>query len=137
MTGEHRIKSKKIEMAIIAIIVMLLLLYFYPRIISAQDSKNNKRITATCRAFSEMVLKETDGFKPTKTLKKPDLEIISKNVQKEFATSAKIGEEKCPLCIQVKFDLKTNTLIVTGYDKTLEVVTRTVINPPSFVRYER
>lgn len=137
MASEHRIKSKKIEMAMIAIVLMLVLLYFYPRITSAQDEKDNKKVVAICRTFSEMVLKKTNSFKPTKTLKKPNLDLISKEVQKELSANGKIGEEKCPLCIQVEFDSKTNTIIVTGYDKTPEVVTRTVINPPSFVRYER
>ena len=127
MTLEHKIKSKKIEFAVGLIVVMFIVLYCYPRIVDFMDKQDNARVAIDCKATVDVILAKAQEEK------KPNLKEIADFVEGEL----NLSKSKCPLCIQLEFDPKTNTIIVTGYDKTVDVVSRTVVNPPTFVRYER
>lgn len=141
--SNHKIKNKKLEFGIIFIAIALAVIYFYPKVITLIEEKQNAVVKENCRVFVSKILEKTvdSAFVKDKKNKKikPDLEKISQETMKELNPDGKkiYGEEKCPLCCRVEFDNKTNTIIITGYDNTAEVLSRTVINPPSFVRYER
>ena len=125
MTPEHKVKSKKLEAAIIFIVAMLVVLYFYPRLVAIRDERQNDRVSAVCKEFLKVTLE--------RSAKNKNLEEVVAHAKVELG----VGDVKCPLCTQAEFDPKTRTAIVTGYDKNEDVVIRISINPPSFVQYER
>ncbi len=134
MEQNRKIKSKKIEAAVIVLTVVLALIYFYPKIIALKEGRDNQRVIVNCKSFVSKTLDEAAE------IKKSDLKKISDKLIEEMNNAGQkplYSELKCPLCCSVEFDEKTNTIIVTGYDNAVEVLTRTVVNPPSFVTYER
>lgn len=136
---EHRVKSKKIEAAAILIAVVLAVIYFYPRVVALQEKQQNAKVVANCKIFSDKILEraqlESADKKKFLKAKKPDLKKISTELMEELGDS--YTDTKAPLCCMVEYDKKTNTIVITGFDASKDVLTRTVVNPPSFVTYER
>ncbi len=140
MEQEHKVKSKKIEAAAILLTVALAGFYFYPRIATLQEKRQNAKVMSACKVFVDKTLERAQQEQSTiekskKKKNKPDLDKISTELMKEFGTE--YCDAKTPLCCMVEYDKKTNAVVVTGFDSSQDVLMRTVISPPSFVTYER
>ena len=134
MEQEQKTKAKRIEAIAILIAIILAVIYFYPRVTAFQQKRQNERVVANCKLLVKKTLEcakqEQAGSKA-----KLDLDKISQELKKE--SNVTYCDAKAPLCCMVEYDKKTNTIIVTGFDSSQEILTRTVITPPSFVTYER
>jgi|GEM_PF-4116828 len=135
MEQEHKVKSKIIAAALIFITVMLAVVYFYPRLTVLYENRRDAKVTADCKVFTDKILERAQEEQSKNKKKKLDLKKLSDEITQEL--DVKYCDTKTPLCCMVEYDKKTNTVVVTGFDATQEVITRTVINPPSFVTFDR
>lgn len=136
----HKIKSKKLEFSAILIALILVIIYFQPQIVMNLELKKEDAIIEICKTITEKTLEKARAAK-SKKVKIIDLDKITQEAAQELKTQTGgeqvCGSEKCSYCCQLQYDKTTNTVIVTGYDKMKDVITRTVVTPESYVVWTR
>lgn len=124
------------------LIICLILGYFYvtPKIKKFVERKQNKQIVENCSMFSDYILKECKANKKInlEAKAKEAVELFSTQVQNPVnnkipAFSLTQGNGVC----SAEYEKDTKTLVVTGLDTNGSILVRIVINPPTFVRYDR
>lgn len=124
------------------LIICLILGYFYiaPKFKKHIEKKQNKQIVENCTMFSDYILKEY------KTNKKINLEAKAKEGIELFSTQVQnpvnnkipaFGDKQANGVCSIEYEKDTKTLVATGLDANGSILIRIVINPPTFVRYDR
>jgi hypothetical protein len=124
------------------LIICLILGYFYitPKFKKYTERKQNKKIVENCTMLSDYILKEC------KANKKANLEEKAKNAVELFSTQVQnpvnnkvpaFGLEQGNGVCSAEYEKETKTIVVTGLDTNGSILVRIVINPPTFVRYDR
>lgn len=137
-------KIKKITAIEIITFVLLFVgigIYTSPYFLKDQKMLKAGKIKADSSIFTAKVLEE---FAQDKTLLASqtakmvceELNSIMANPYNKKAPAFTF-ELNCKGCNSVEFDDNSKMITVTTYDKRGEMIARTVISPPSFVKYEK
>ncbi|MBQ2983867.1 MAG: hypothetical protein IJD57_03640 [Candidatus Gastranaerophilales bacterium] len=138
--------SKINKIATIEIVVFILLfvgigIYTSPYFLKDQKALKAAKVKADSSIFTAKVLEE---FAQDKTQKASsvaqkicnELNFVMANPYDKKAP-AFTYELNCKGCNSVEFDDKAQMVTITTYDKRGDMIARTVIKPPSFVKYEK
>ncbi len=131
-------KNAIITACIIVFTALVVLLACIPKILKEYEIKSNQIVKNNCKTAVQDIM----DIKDIKTLKDKSFELVKKYnetytnpvTKKENAFTT---DKKCMGCVSVIFDDNTQSLNITGYDKNLQILCRTIVKPPSFVTYER
>ena len=135
-------KITPVEIFIIFIVLVCFLVYFYPKLTLSLEQKHYGRIQTNAAMMTSKILGE---FSDTKSTKKPtevakaltdEMNKIVKNPINKKNPAYSVNVE-CEGCIVVLPDDKVKSIILTAKDKEGKLITRTVIQPPSFVTYNK
>lgn len=123
----------------VILIIIFINIKFMPKI----NSQKDKTIRQNGRIFIESVLADYDITKKSQyDIRRNVLGVIDR-LNKERVNpynkknSPYVIDEECPGCLTINIDEGTRSIIMTGYDKKHNILTRAVINPPSYVSYEK
>ncbi len=134
-------KITGLELAVIIILLCAIFIFLIPIVKGDFEKKKEAQISANAAIFTSKAL---SYFNTDKTLKASyvanktleELNSISKNPYNR-KQKAYVFEKGQKGAILVEFDDNIQTITVTGFNKSLQIVVRTVIKPPSFVTYEK
>jgi len=134
-------KFSKLELLVAMLAFVFLMLYFFPKVVLNNEQKVNTALKTSAAVYTKLVIEK---FSADKSLNvKSAADDISNQLNETYKNPLNkkngiftLGTE-CPGCINVYVDETMNSIIITGYDKNMKTVVRTVIKPPSFVTYER
>lgn len=135
-------KITKIELFAGILVIALLLLYFLPKFMLSDEKKQAAILKTNAAVFTSNVLEKfarggkSSDINAIAQLAIEELNATSKNPIDKKRKAFVTGEE-CVGCIVVETDTELQSVIITGYDKGMKTVVRTVIKPPSYVKYER
>ena len=132
-------KITTIQIAVVSIVLIAMGVYFSPNFIHKQYVMKAAKIKADSAIFTSRVLEEFAANKnaqPTEIAKKvsDELNAIERNPYNK-KEPAYTFDTDCKGCSSIECDDKLAMVILSTYDKTGELVARTVIKPPSFVVY--
>lgn len=145
---DNNLETKKknfphVEIFIIAIVIFLFGMYLYPKITLSLEQKQYGRIQTNAAMFTSKVLGEfSDNTKksiPTEVAKKlsDEMNKICKNPVDKKNPAYSVAKE-CSGCVVVAPDDKQKSITLTAKDpKDGSLILRTVIQPPSFVTYNK
>ncbi len=135
-------KITKIEIFVIFILIFAFSLYLYPKFFVQKIIRQNALVKTNNAICVQEVLAQFSTKKPgdvdfknavDETIKK--LNSLNKNpINKK--EPAFVYDKECAGCVSLKVNEPTRSITTTGYDKDLKVLTRSVMNPRSFVTYE-
>ena len=131
-----------IEIFVVVIVLIFLSFYFIPKIMISKEQKEYGRIQTNSAMMTSKILAEFSDN--TKKQKPSD---IAKNLSEEMNKLVKnpinkknpaysVGEE-CEGCIVLTVNDKEKNIVLTAKDKNDELITRTVIQPPSYVTFNK
>jgi hypothetical protein len=119
---------------------MFAFLYFAPKVMLQGEQKMEDTLKLNVSNFTSKTLEQfASSERPVAS------EIVTNLAQElnESATNPITGLDAfifgppCAGCVVIQPDDNMGSVIITAYDKTLTIVARTVMRPPSFVTYER
>lgn len=135
-------KITKLELLTIGVLFAFAILYFLPKALIDDEKRHDAVLRVSAASYTSKVL---DKFATAG--KKANINEIAQDVVDELNTLSKnpidkkkeafVTTKPCPGCIVVQSDTAMQSIIITGYDKNLKIVVRTVVKPPSFVTYTR
>ena len=131
-------KNIIITIGIIFFTIFIITLACVPKILKEYENKSNSVVKNNCK----IIVQDVINIKDMKKLSEKSKEFVEKynETYKNPITnkeSAFTVDKKCIGCVSVSYDENTKSINVTGYDKDLEILCRTVVKPPSYVTYER
>ena len=132
-----------IEILFWIVAVILIVIVIKTIVIPKMDLKREEDIKENGRIFLERVLAKYDITKKAQyDIKKSVLDIIDDLNEERVNPYGKknlpyVLNEECKGCITINIDEGTNSIVATGYDSKNNILTRSVINPPSYVSYEK
>ncbi len=143
MSNEKETKRiTKIEIFVILILIFAFSLYLYPKFFVQKIVRQNALVKTNNAICVQEILAQFSTKKPNdvnlknavdETIKK--LNSLNKNpINKK--DPAFVYAQKCAGCVSLQINEPTRSITSTGYDKDLNVLTRSVMKPPSFVTYE-
>lgn len=133
-------KITPVEIFIIFVVLICFGFYLYPKLMLSIEQKHYGRIQTNAAMMTSKILGE---FSDTKNTKKPtevakmlsdEMNKIVKNPINKKNPAYSVSEE-CEGCIVVLPDDKVKNIILTAKDKEGRLITRTVIQPPSYVTF--
>jgi len=134
-------KITAIEIATLFIALIAALIYFSPKLMHKQEALISAKIKANNAMFTSKALEEfaqNPNAKSSEIAQKTlqELNKVTKNPynNKEAAFTF---QTSCANCNSVEYDDSLTMIILTTYNKNKELISRTVIKPPSFVLYEK
>lgn len=148
MDNEENITHKKpkitsVEIFVILIVLLGLAFYFIPKGLISIEKRQYGIIQTNAAIMTSKILSEfSDNEKKNKDINKvarilvDELNETIKNPMKKKNPAFTINEE-CLGCIVLKADKKVGNITLVSYDKEGNIITRTVIQPPSFVTYNK
>lgn len=137
-------KIKKVTLIEVIVLVIVLLgvgIFYSPHFIQKQEITKAAKIKANNAIFTSRALEE---FAQNKNIKSSD--VAKKLVENLNATMknpydkkkpAYTFEQNCYGCNSVSYDENAKMILLTAYNKKGELISRTVIKPPSFVVYSK
>lgn len=134
-------KASLIEITVVSIVLIAFGIYYSPNFMHQQIVMKAAKIKADNSVFTSRALEEfaqNTSAKPTDVAKKvsEELNLTAKNPYDKKAP-AYTFEANCKGCNSIECDDELSMIILTTYDKTGDLVARTVIKPPSFVVYAK
>ena len=131
---------KKSSLGLLIICVILGCFYISPKFQKFKENNINKKIVNNCNMVADYILKEYELNKKIDLKTKVDesIELFSGQVQnpvnsKQPAFTSQITEGACA----VQYEESTKTVVVTGLALDESILVRIVLNPPTFIRYDR
>ncbi len=138
--------SKINKIATIEIIVFILLfvgigIYTSPYFLKDQKVLKAAKIKADSSIFTAKILEEfaqnkdeKASFVAQKVCNELNFVMVNPYNKKSPAFTYELN---CKGCNSVEFDDKSQMVTITTYDKRGDMIARTIIKPPSFVKYEK
>ena len=131
-------KNTIIVTCIIFFTALIIFLACIPKILKEYEIKSNQIVKNNCKT----IVQDMINIKDTKMLNAKSKEYVEKYnttyknpiTKKENAFTV---DKKCIGCVSVNYDENIKSISITGYDKNLEILCRTIVKPPSYVTYER
>ena len=122
---------------IIALVIFVIFILAFPKFLHEYELKSNKIVINNCRDF----VSEVKNFEDNK-LEEGSIQLVEKyNVHYKNPISKKYDaytvNSICEGCVSIEYNKETNSLNITGYDKDLKILCRTVVKSSSYVTYER
>ena len=128
-----------IEIIVVIIVLCALTMYLIPNIIADREAKTLAIVKSNNAIYTSKVIEE---FSHDKSAKPSD---IAKKVADELNKTQKNPydndkdffslDNELASCSNIEADDNLKMIIVTTLDRQGELISRTVINPPSFVTY--
>ena len=133
---------KKISVVEIVVLIFALCafsIYLIPKLMSHSENSKESKIKASSAIFTSKVIEEfarNENVKPSEIAKKT-VEELNQTEKNPYNKSSDlyIINNNCKGCLKVEYDDNLIMIIVTGLDNNEELISRTVIKPPSFVTY--
>lgn len=136
-------KSTKITTIILATILIFAIIavgiYFLPYYKNKREAQLISKIKKSNSIFTTKILEEFNkdkNIKASNAARKvaAELNAVSKNLFNKDE-QAYVFDNTCTLCNSVDYNDDLSMVVLTVYDKNGELLSRTVIKPPSFVTY--
>ena len=132
-------KITVIEIIVAFIVLVSFGIYFAPKFLNKKENTIMSKVKANDAVFTSKMLEEF-AIKP---MPKPSLacqrvvDLLNKTEKNPYnkTQSAFSFDLNCNECMAVEYDDNFSIVILTTYDKEHSLVSRTVINPPSYVTY--
>lgn len=135
-------KITYIEIFVIVIVLIFLCFYIIPKITLSYEQKCYGRIQTNAAMMTSKILAEfSDNTKkaiPSEVSKKltDEMNKLVKNPINKKNPAYSVNEE-CEGCIVLSSDDKVKSIVLTAKDKENKLITRTVIQPPSYVTFNK
>ena len=136
-------KNTKITTIILATILIFAIIavgiYFLPYYKNKREAQLISKIKKSNSIFTTKILEEFNkdkNIKASNAARKvaAELNAVSKNLFNKDE-QAYLFDTTCTLCNSVDYNDDLSMVVLTVYDKNGELLSRTVIKPPSFVTY--
>ena len=132
-------KISAIEIIVIILVIAVLIIYLAPQILNKKEDKIISQIKADNAIFTSKIIEEfasNANILPSVAAKKTadELNKTQKNPYKRGKDLYIISKDT-PGYSNVEYDNNIKMIIVTTIDNNNSIVSRIVINPPSFVSY--
>ena len=131
-----------IEIFVIAIVLIFLTIYLYPKATLLKEQKEYGRLQTNAAMMTSKVLAEfSDNTKkhvPSEIAKSltEELNKLVKNPIEKKNPAYSVNNE-CLGCVVLTADDKVKSIVLTAKDRNNELIARTVIQPPSFVTFNK
>ncbi len=135
-------KFTYIELFVLFLVFLGFAFYFVPKALISLEQKQYGRLQTNAAMMTSKILAEFSNNENKKTPSE-----ISKNLSNEMNKLVKNPIDKknpaysikqeCTGCIVLTADDKIKNIILTGKDKTGVLVVRTIINPPSYITFNK
>ena len=130
-----------IEIIVVILILLSAVIYFSPKFIQNKEELIKSQVKANNAIFTSKVIEEFSKNKdsmPSLTVQKimDEMNATQKNPYNKNEKFY-VFDKDCKACTHVECDNNLRMIILTSMDKNGELMSRTVINPPSFVTYNK
>lgn len=144
MTEENkkRFKITPVEIFVLFLVVLSFSFYFVPKAMISLEQKQYGRLQTNAAMMTSKILAEfSDNLKkqkPSEIIVKltDEMNKLCTNPIDKTKPAYSINEE-CLGCVVLKADDKAKNVVITAKDKENKLVVRTVIQPPSFVTFNK
>lgn len=137
-----KFKITPVEIFILFIVCICVSFYVIPKLTLSYEQKCYGRIQTNAAMITSKILGEVSDNTNKKSLKE-----VAKSVSEEMNklvknpinknNSAYSIEEQCEGCIVIETNEKAKNITLTAKDKEGKLIVRTVIQPPSFVTFNK
>ena len=140
--NKKRFKITPVEIFVLFLVVLGFSFYFVPKAMISLEQKQYGRLQTNAAMMTSKILAEfSDNLKkqnPSEIIVKSTDEMnkLCKNPIDKTQPAYSINKE-CLGCVVLKADDKAKNVIITAKDKENKLVVRTVIQPPSFVTFNK
>ena len=134
------------KLTIVEIIVLIFALsvfsiYIIPKLMTSGENSKISKLKASSAIFTSKIIEEfaKDKNATPSVLAQKVVEELNQTEKNPFNKSADlfVYNNDCKGCLKVEFDDNLKMVIITGLDNNSKLISRTVINPPSFVTYSK
>ncbi len=140
--NKKRFKITPVEIFVLFLVVLGFSFYFVPKAMISLEQKQYGRLQTNAAMMTSKILAEfSDNLKkenPTEIATKltEEMNKLCKNPIDKKNPAFSVDKE-CLGCVVLKADNKVKNVILTAKDKEGKLVVRTVIQPPSFVTFNK
>lgn len=133
-------KITPVEIFIVIIVLICISFYLYPKLTLSLEQKQYGRIQTNAAMMTSKILAEFSDNKNKKTptevsiMLSDEMNKLVKNPIDKKNPAYSVNEE-CKGCVVLTPDDKVKSVILTAKDKDDKLITRTVIQPPSYVTF--
>ena len=132
---------KKIIIAIVTLVILWGACYFWWDYIAGENLKKEAQVKENIKTCTQEILARASLQKEANNavIAKESIDKLNELTKNPFSPKkpAFVWGESCMGCVEVELDTQTKNIILTAYNKEGKLLARTLVNPPSYVTFER